>query len=63
MVKHLDDLPKEMPMDQIPKYNPDKELDAPMSSLVLSGPEMMTMTESQWAQILAVGIPIFSCYD
>ena len=53
-VKHLDDLPMDMPLDQVPVYNPDKELGDKVSSLVLSGSEMMTMTESQWAQVLAV---------
>jgi sodium/potassium-transporting ATPase subunit alpha len=56
IVKHLDDLPKDMPLDQIPIFNADKEPSDPVSSLVLSGSEMMTMTESQWAQVLAVRI-------
>ena len=53
-VKHLEDLPKNMPLEQVPVFNPDKEPGDEVSSLVLSGSEMMTMTESQWAQVLAV---------
>ena len=34
MVKHLDDLPKDMPLDQVPKYNMDKEPGDAVSSLV-----------------------------
>jgi sodium/potassium-transporting ATPase subunit alpha len=58
-VKHISDLPKDTPLDQIPSFNADKEPGDPVSSLVLSGSEMMTMTESQWAQVLAVRI--FPC--
>ena len=53
-VKHLEDLPKDMALDQVPVFDADKEPGDPVSSLVLSGSEMMTMTESQWAQVLAV---------
>lgn len=55
-IKYLADLPQNMPADQIPLYNADKEPGDEVSSLVLSGPEMMTMTESQWAQVLAVSV-------
>jgi sodium/potassium-transporting ATPase subunit alpha len=53
-VKHLDDLPKDMPIEDVPLFNPNKEPGDDVSSLVLSGSEMVTMTESQWAQVLAV---------
>lgn len=55
-VKHLDDLPRDMPIEQVAKYNPDKEPGDELSSIVVSGPEMMTMTESQWAQLLTLSI-------
>jgi len=59
-VKHINDLPKDMPLDQIPSFNADKEPGDPVSSLVLSGSEMMTMTESQWAQVLAFDEIVFA---
>jgi sodium/potassium-transporting ATPase subunit alpha len=55
-VKHLDDLQEDMPIEDVPLFNPDKEPGDAVSSLVLSGSEMMTMTKSQWAQVLAVSI-------
>lgn len=55
-VKHLDDLPRDTPIEQVAKYNPDKEPGDELSSIVVSGPEMMTMTESQWAQLLTLSI-------
>ena len=53
-VKHIDDLSKDIPLDQVSAFNADKEPGDPVSSLVLSGSEMMTMTELQWAQVLTV---------
>jgi sodium/potassium-transporting ATPase subunit alpha len=55
-VKHLKDLPKDLSLDQIPPFDRSKELGGPVKSLVLSGQEMMTMTESQWAQTMTVRI-------
>lgn len=55
-VKHLDDLPYDTPIDQIAKYNSEKQPGDEFTSIVLSGPEMMTMTDSQWAQLLTVSI-------
>ena len=41
-------------MDEIPSYDPDlAEANGP-TSLVLSGSELITMTESQWKQVLTV---------
>lgn len=56
-IKHLADLPLDMPLAEIQAYDADKPEDAPQTSLVLSGPEMMTMTESQWKQVLTVRSP------
>ena len=53
-VKHLDALPRDTPIEQVAKYNPDKQPGDEFTSIVVSGPEMMTMTESQWAQLLTV---------
>jgi hypothetical protein len=53
-VKHLDDLPKNIPLEDIPDFDSDKEPGDEVSSLVLSGSEMLTMTESQWKQVLTV---------
>lgn len=55
-LKHLDALPKNLPLDSILSYNADKDPDDAFTSLVISGSEMMTMTESQWRQALAVHI-------
>lgn len=56
-IQHLSDLPLDTPVSDVPKYNADKEPGDPVSSLVLSGSEMMTMTDSQWAQVLSVRSP------
>lgn len=53
-IKHLSDLPYDKPPDEIPDFNADKEKGDLLTSLVLSGPEMNTMTESQWKQVLTV---------
>jgi len=52
-VKHLKDLPKDIPLDQIPAFDRSKELGGPVKRLFLSGQEMMTMTESQWVQTMS----------
>jgi sodium/potassium-transporting ATPase subunit alpha len=58
-VNHLSDLPYDMPLDQIPAFDDQKEKGDPVTSLVLSGSEMTTMTESQWKQVMTVS-PRFS---
>jgi sodium/potassium-transporting ATPase subunit alpha len=57
-VQHLSDLPHDKPLDDIPEFNSDKELDDRLTSIVLSGPEIITMTESQWKQVLTVRLLI-----
>ncbi|KIM77897.1 hypothetical protein PILCRDRAFT_11576 [Piloderma croceum F 1598] len=59
-VKHLTDLPKDIPLDQIAPFDRTKELGGPVKSLVLSGQEMMTMTESQWAQTMTFDELVFA---
>lgn len=53
-VQHLSDLPYDKPLDEIPDFNSDKEKGDLLTSIVLSGPEITTMTESQWKQVLTV---------
>ncbi|KAJ7211566.1 hypothetical protein GGX14DRAFT_697247 [Mycena pura] len=59
-IKHLADLPLDTPLAEIPAYDADKPEDAPQTSLVLSGPEMMTMTESQWKLVLTFDEIVFA---
>ncbi|TFK59554.1 calcium ATPase [Pluteus cervinus] len=59
-LKHLTDLPHDKPLDQIAMYDDTKEYDDPVCSLVLSGAEMITMTESQWKQALAFDELVFA---
>ncbi|KAF7331386.1 hypothetical protein MKEN_00016600 [Mycena kentingensis (nom. inval.)] len=59
-VKGLADLPRDTPLDEIPAYDDDKPDDAVFSSIVLSGPEMITMTEAQWKQILTFDEIVFA---
>ncbi|KAJ7211563.1 hypothetical protein GGX14DRAFT_534540 [Mycena pura] len=59
-IKHLADLPLDTPLAETPAYDADKPEDAPQTSLVLSGPEMMTMTESQWKQVLTFDEIVFA---
>lgn len=55
-IMHLDDLPKNLPLEDIPLYDDDKANNGkPLTALVISGPELMTMTDSQWKQISTVG--------
>jgi hypothetical protein len=53
-VKHIADLPYNKALNTIPNFNSDKTQGDALTSLVLSGPEMMTMTDSQWKQVLNV---------
>jgi sodium/potassium-transporting ATPase subunit alpha len=53
-VKHLKDLLKDILLDQIPAFDQSKELGDLIKRLLLSGQEMMTMTESQWVQTMLV---------
>ncbi|KAF7333008.1 Calcium ATPase [Mycena venus] len=59
-IKHLADLPLDLPLSEIPAFDSDKAVDIPLMSLVLSGPEMMTMTESQWKQVLTFDELVFA---
>ncbi|KAF8890953.1 hypothetical protein BD779DRAFT_1610703 [Infundibulicybe gibba] len=59
-LRHLSDLPADLPMDTVAQYDRGKDHLDPMTSLVLSGQEMMTMTESQWKQVLAFDEIIFA---
>jgi hypothetical protein len=62
-VKHFSDLPYDTPMDQIPPFDDNKEKGDPVTSLVLSGSEMTTMTESQWKQVMTVRPQILLLLD
>ncbi|KAJ7618585.1 hypothetical protein FB45DRAFT_1007358 [Roridomyces roridus] len=59
-IKHLADLPLDTPLTEIPDFDEDKAPDAKLTSLVLSGPEMMTMTDSQWKQVLTFDEIVFA---
>ncbi|KAF7984332.1 hypothetical protein HWV62_15333 [Athelia sp. TMB] len=59
-IKHLADLPQDTPIAEVPEYNADKEQGDAVTSLVLSGSEMMTMTDSQWAQVLSFDEIVFA---
>ncbi|KAJ7085621.1 hypothetical protein C8R43DRAFT_1244958 [Mycena crocata] len=59
-IKHLADLPLDTPPSEIPDFDDNKAEDAPLTSLVLSGPELMTLTESQWKQILTFDELVFA---
>ncbi|KAG7098125.1 hypothetical protein E1B28_000097 [Marasmius oreades] len=61
-LKHLSDLPHDLELSQIPKFDTwaDDALTRPQRSLVLSGPEIMTMTESQWKQALTFDELVFA---
>ncbi|KAK7053708.1 calcium ATPase [Favolaschia claudopus] len=59
-LKHLADLPLNTPLADIPDYDADKVDGVPLTSLVLSGPEIMTMTESQWKQVLTFDEIVFA---
>ncbi|KAJ8078261.1 hypothetical protein PM082_000467 [Marasmius tenuissimus] len=61
-VKHIADLPLNMELSTIGKFDPWAEdaLTRPQRSLVLSGSEIMGMTESQWKQALAFDEIVFA---
>ncbi|KAF9078799.1 hypothetical protein BDP27DRAFT_1412741 [Rhodocollybia butyracea] len=59
-VQHLSDLPHDKPLDEIPKFNSDKEPGDRLTSLVLSGSEIITLTESQWKQVLTFDELVFA---
>ncbi|KAF9263793.1 calcium ATPase [Marasmius fiardii PR-910] len=61
-LKHLSDLPHDLDVSQIPKFDTwaDDALTRTQRSLVLSGPEIMTMTESQWKQALTFDELVFA---
>ncbi|KAJ7876513.1 hypothetical protein B0H14DRAFT_3083125 [Mycena olivaceomarginata] len=58
-IKHLADLPLNTPLANIPDFDDNKAPDATLTSLVLSGSEMITMTESQWKQVLTFDEIVF----
>ncbi|KAL8280473.1 hypothetical protein RQP46_007121 [Phenoliferia psychrophenolica] len=59
-IKHLSDLPRDTPLDEISAFDPDlAETNGP-TSLVLSGPEIMAMTESQWKHTLTFDEVVFA---
>ena len=55
--------PRDTALDQVADFNPDlAEANGP-TSLVLSGNELITMTESQWKQVLTVHSFIAEQFD
>jgi len=59
-IKRLADLPYDLPLDEIPAFDDDKEPGDKLTSLVLSGQEMMKMSESQWKQVLTFDEIVFA---
>ncbi|KAJ6489874.1 hypothetical protein C8R45DRAFT_1062204 [Mycena sanguinolenta] len=59
-IKHLTDLPLDTPLAEIPAFDDNKAPDAILTSLVISGAEMITMTESQWKQVLTFDELVFA---
>ncbi|KAL0576968.1 hypothetical protein V5O48_005010 [Marasmius crinis-equi] len=61
-IKHIADLPHDMDMSKIEKFDTWAEdaLTRPMRSLVLSGSEIMTMNDSQWKQALTFDEIVFA---
>jgi len=59
-VRHITDLPYDKPLDTIPAFDSDKAQGDALTSLVLSGSEMMTMTDSQWKQVLTFDEIVFA---
>jgi len=59
-VKHLSDLPYDKPLAEIPAFDSNKEKGDLLTSLVLSGQEMTTMTESQWKQVMTFDEIVFA---
>lgn len=59
---------RDMALEDVPAYDPDKAEGTPSTSLVLSGSELITMNDSQWKQVLAVScllsqLPLSSLID
>lgn len=60
-VHHVDDLPRDTPLEDIPIYDDTKhETGLPMKSLVLSGSEIITMNEAQWQWVLSYDEIVFA---
>ncbi|KAK7054487.1 hypothetical protein VNI00_003685 [Paramarasmius palmivorus] len=60
-VKHFSDLQYDLELSMIPKYDPNADNESrPMRSLVLSGSDIMAMTESQWKQAIAFDEIVFA---
>ncbi|SCV72206.1 BQ2448_4900 [Microbotryum intermedium] len=59
-VHRLADLPCELPETSIAPYDDHKVLDAPLRSIALSGPELITMTASQWSQVMSFDEVVFA---
>ncbi|KAM0747366.1 calcium ATPase [Meredithblackwellia eburnea MCA 4105] len=59
-VHYLQDLPREKPLEEIPAFDPDYlEKEGP-KALVLSGSDILAMTESQWKQALSFPEVVFA---
>ncbi|KAK0457372.1 uncharacterized protein EV420DRAFT_1644129 [Desarmillaria tabescens] len=61
-VKHVTDLQHDAPIESVAEYEPDiyKRSGPQMRSLVLSGSDLIGMTESQWKQALAFDEIVFA---
>ncbi|SGY20643.1 BQ5605_C016g08112 [Microbotryum silenes-dioicae] len=59
-VHGLADLPRDLPEGSIAPYDANKALDAPLRSIALSGPELITMTASQWSQVMSFDEVVFA---
>lgn len=53
-IQGVNDLSREASVHDIKTYTARRTDDEPITSLVLSGPEIITLNESQWAQVIAV---------
>ncbi len=61
-VQHVKDLPHDASLESVAVYEPeiDKRSNPEMQSLVLSGSDLIGMTESQWKQALAFDEIVFA---
>ncbi|PBK66842.1 calcium ATPase [Armillaria solidipes] len=61
-VKHVKDLPHDASLESVAEYEPeiDRRSSPEMRSLVLSGSDLIGMTESQWKQALAFDEIVFA---
>ncbi|KDE09319.1 hypothetical protein MVLG_00635 [Microbotryum lychnidis-dioicae p1A1 Lamole] len=59
-VHGLADLPRDLPEGSIAPYDANKALDAPLRSIALSGPELITMTASQRSQVMSFDEVVFA---